>query len=318
MRNYYRVMLGQGSAHAAECFAGGFIGTDYEIEEDLTGRFHDRWRDFNREFIPIYQVIRPDKGRIAAGLAMGALWTVSKGIAHGDIVLSPDGRGACRVGEVTGEYSYATGGVLQHRRPVRWLDRVIAKAEMSEGLRGSTFTQGTAIGLNKQAAEIEALLAGASPPVAADQSLEVVGPLEQAQRVEDLVAFAMERHLEDFLVENWAQTDLGREYEVFVDEGERLGKQYPTDTGPIDILAISKDKRRLLVVELKKGRASDVVVGQVLRYMGYVKEELAEAGQEVQGVIIAMDDDHRVRRALSMTPSISFYRYQVSFKLLKG
>jgi restriction system protein len=32
--------------------------------------------------------------------------------------------------------------------------------------------------------------------------------------------------------------------------------------------AIKKDKSQLLVVELKKGRASDAVVGQVLRYMG--------------------------------------------------
>ena len=31
----------------------------------------------------------------------------------------------------------------------------------------------------------------------------------------------------------------------------------------MDILAISKDKSELLVVELKKGRASDVVVGQI-------------------------------------------------------
>ena len=45
----------------------------------------------------------------------------------------------------------------------------------------------------------------------------------------------------------------------------------------MDILAISKDQKELLVVELKKGRASDVVVGQVQRYMGYALDELAEA-----------------------------------------
>ena len=84
------------------------------------------------------------------------------------------------------------------------------------------------------------------------------------------------------------------------------------------INAISKDKKRLLVVELKKGRASDSVVGQAMRYMGYVKEELAEKGQTVQGAIIALDDDQRIRRALVMTPSIAFYRYQVSFKLVKA
>jgi len=70
-------------------------------------------------------------------------------------------------------------------------------------------------------------------------------------------------------------------------------------------------------VELKKGRASDVVVGQTLRYMGYVQEELAEEGQSVKGVIIALEDDQRIRRALAVVPSIVFYRYQISFKLMK-
>jgi restriction system protein len=44
----------------------------------------------------------------------------------------------------------------------------------------------------------------------------------------------------------------------------------------MDVLAIKKDKSQLLIVELKKGWASDVVVGQVLRYVGFVKQELAD------------------------------------------
>ena len=72
------------------------------------------------------------------------------------------------------------------------------------------------------------------------------------------------------------------------------------------------------MVELKKGRASDAVVGQTLRYMSFVQEERAEEGQTVEGVIIAHEDDQRIRRALSMTRNIAFYRYQVSFKLVKA
>jgi restriction system protein len=72
------------------------------------------------------------------------------------------------------------------------------------------------------------------------------------------------------------------------------------------------------VVELKRGRASDVVVGQILRYMGYVKEQIAEPDQIVEGAIIALEDDQKLRWALAAVPSISFYRYQVSFKLVKG
>jgi restriction system protein len=49
-----------------------------------------------------------------------------------------------------------------------------------------------------------------------------------------------------------------------------------------------------------------------------VKQELAESDQEVRGVVIALEDDQRMRRALAMTPMIDFYRYQISFKLLRG
>lgn len=307
MKNYYRVMLGSGSEHAAECFVGGFIGTDYEIHQDLSGHLHDRWQDFNRQFIPVYMSIRPDKSKIAAGLAMGALWTVAKGILRGDLVLSPDGDGGFRVGEVSGEYEYRPDGVLQHRRPVRWLDRVINRGEMSDALRSSLISRGTTASMNKHAAEIERLVAGAQPGP---------GP-GVVEGVEDPVAFAMERHLEDFLVANWAQTEFGREFEVYTEDGEQVGQQYPSDTGPIDILAVGKDRKRLLVVELKKGRASDVVVGQILRYMGYVKDALAEEGQTVEGAIVALEDDQRLRRAISMVPSIRMYRYEVNFKLVR-
>ena len=74
----------------------------------------------------------------------------------------------------------------------------------------------------------------------------------------------------------------------------------------------------MLVVELKRGRANDVVVGQVLRYMGYIKEQIAETDQTVEGAIIALEDDQKLRWAIAMVPSITFYRYQISFKLVKG
>jgi restriction system protein len=120
------------------------------------------------------------------------------------------------------------------------------------------------------------------------------------------------------LVQNWKQTELGKHYEIFEEDGEIVGQQYPSDTGPIDILALSKDKKTILVVELKKGRVSDNVVGQIQRYMGYVKEELAEKDQTVKGVIIGLDDDIRIRRALSVTNNIEFYRYKVNFQLYKS
>lgn len=70
------------------------------------------------------------------------------------------------------------------------------------------------------------------------------------------------------------------------------------------------------MIELKKGRTSDVVVGQIQRYMGYIKEEVAEANQIVKGVIIGLDSDTRLKRALSVTSNIEFYRYRIDFKLV--
>jgi len=308
MKNYYRVMLGKKSRHAEACFAGNFIGTDFNLDRDLTNSLPEEWRKFNHEFIPIYMAKNPGKTKIGAGLACGALWTVSKGILKGDLVLCPDGSGRYRVGEVTGDYAYVPDGILPHRRPVRWLNQTLDRSDMSLAMKNSSGSIGTVSDLSKYREEIEKLLGGATLPTLVSTDATV----------EDPSAFAMEKHLEDFLVQNWGQTELGREYDIYEEEGERVGQQYATDTGPLDVLAISKDKKTLLVVELKKGRASDVVVGQVLRYMGYVQEELAEEGQTVRGVIIAMEDDQRIRRALKMVPGIAFYRYQISFKLVKA
>ena len=308
MKNYYRVMLGKKSIHAQECVAGNFIGTDYGIHQDLSDKLPDEWRDFNREFIPIYLAGRPGKSRIAAGLACGALWTVSKGLKEGDIVLCPDGERHYHVGQVNGDYTYQPGSVLPHRRPVQWFSQTIDRADMSDALQGSTGAPGTANDISSHRDEIESLIAGVSAPIL----------ISTDETVEDPYAFAMEKHLEDFLIRNWAQTELAKEYDIYEDDGEYVGQQYPADTGRIDILAISKDKKTLLVLELKKGRASDAVVGQVLRYMGYVKEELAEDDQNVKGVIIAMEDDQRIQRARAMVPTIDFFRYQISFELIKA
>jgi restriction system protein len=306
-KNYYRVMLGARSVHAALARQGGFIGANFEINQDLSADLPDDWRAFNRKFIPIFLAGHPGKSKIGAGLACGALWTVCKGIAKGDMVLCPDGDGAYHVGDVTGPYQYAPGQPLPHRRPVAWRTQTIARDAMSDALKNSTGSIGTVSTVTLHAAEIEKLLAADGVP-----QLSVSDP-----EVEDAAAFAMERHLEDFLVQNWAGTELGRDYDIYTEDGELVGQQYPTDTGPMDVLAVKKDKSELLVVELKKGRASDAVIGQVLRYMGFVQDELAEPGQAVRGAIIALEDDLRVRRALAMVPSIQFFRYQVSFRLLK-
>lgn len=307
MKSYYRIMAGRKSKYVEACHTEGFIGADYGIEIDLTGKLPDNWREFNKKFIPVYFKKRPNKTKIAAGLACGMLWTVAMGIQKGDIILCPDGTGAYLAGEVSGDYFYCSGKILPHRRPVTWFSKKIERISMSLELQRSTGSTGTVCRITKYAEEIETLLAGNHK----------VTLISTDDTVEDPSVFALELHLEDFLVHNWNQTELGKNYDIYEEDGELVGQQYQSDTGPIDILAISKDEKELLVVELKKGRASDSVVGQIQRYMGYVIEELAEENQTVKGIIIALEDDLRIKRALKVANNIDFYRYKVSFNLFK-
>lgn len=307
MKQYKRIMLGANSKYAEQCYKEGFIGADFDINQDLTYSLPDNWRDFNKEFIPIWLKQYPDKSKIAAGLACGMLWTICKGINIGDIVLCPDGTGKYYVGEIAGDYYYKPNNILPHRRKVVWSNRTILRSEMSKELQHSAGSIGTTSDITKYAEEIESLIGNlpTSTIIATDAT------------VEDPSVFALEEHLEEFLVKNWSKTLLGKKYNIYQVDGELVGQQYPSDTGNIDILAISKDGKEILVIELKKGRASDVVVGQVQRYMGYIKEELLESGQTVRGAIIALEDDIRIRRALSVVNNIDFFKYEVSFKLYK-
>ncbi len=300
-RGYYRVMAGRGSMYAEQCRAEGFIGADFGIDDSLDGKLTEELRDFNKAMIPIFLRNRPDKTKIAAGLACGALWNVSKGIQIGDMILSPDGTGSYMVGDVTGAYHHAPGDILPHRRHVRWRDIRVLRSDMSESLKHSAGSISTVANISDYANEIERLTGPAAP-------LPIPGS-------DDALGFGLEAHLEQFLVDNWPQTPLGAEWDLATEDGEVIGKQYQTDAGRIDLLAESKDGTRLLVIELKRGRASDEVVGQVLRYIGFIRDQIAAPHQTVEGAIIALEDDQKLRWALSAVRDVRFYRYEIKFDL---
>lgn len=69
--------------------------------------------------------------------------------------------------------------------------------------------------------------------------------------------------------------------------------------GRIDLLAKHRRAPKWLVVELKSNRTSDQTVGQILRYTGWVLENLAAPGEEVTGMIVAQDTDEHLRYAVA-------------------
>ena len=307
MTHYNRIMLGKGSMHAATCFEGGFLGVDFDALIDLASHLQQDKSAFNRWYWTMIRERVPDKKKGSANAQGASLYRVTREIPIGTVVLAPDGSGRYRIGTITSDYHHAPGEILPHRRRVEWQERWIDRNHMSEPLQNAAGSILTDASLDGHADEIERLLGGEPTP-----AILVDGAV-----VEDPTMFAMESHLEEFLVKNWDQTELGRAYDIFTtDDGEVVGQQFPADGRTrMDILALSKDQKRFLVIELKKGRSSDEVVGQTLRYMGYVQEEVADEDQSVEGAIIALEDDHRMRRALTQVPHVRFYRYRVDFRL---
>lgn len=151
---------------------------------------------------------------------------------------------------------------------------------------------------------------GDLPPVETGETTTIGMSTESEQR------FGLERHLHEFLRDNWNHVELGRDWVLYQEPGdEEAGYEYPCDVGRIDLLAKHRNEPRWLVVELKRNQTSDQTVGQLLRYIGWVKRHLAEDGDQVHGMIICRDADNALRYALSTLQNVELRRYQVEFHL---
>jgi RecB family endonuclease NucS len=117
------------------------------------------------------------------------------------------------------------------------------------------------------------------------------------------------------LLENWKSINWGRTLEIWRGPDEESGHQLATPVGRLDFLCVDPDADALVVMELKRGRPSDKVVGQVARYIGYVSSHLAKPGQAVEGLIVAHESDDALRYAVSALPGLELMTYEVSFQL---
>lgn len=128
----------------------------------------------------------------------------------------------------------------------------------------------------------------------------------------DSFLFPIEAHLRDFLIRN-LKTVKGKTLKIFEDENGRDGREYPTKVGRIDILA-TDDEGDFFVFELKLSRGADHALGQLLRYMGWIKENMAK-GKKVHGIIVANKMDEKIRYAVKATNDITLYEYDMKFEL---
>lgn len=166
-------MLGEHGKYLNDCLEGEFIGINFMPDVDLSqlsGIEESKWR---AQMIDAFLSIYPDKSVGAARTSVGFMWTVCRGLKEGDVVLASNGQGAYNIGQIAGEYYYAPGEVLPHRRRVVWLDKVLNRKDMSKALQNSSGSIGTCCNITKYAGELNNLIFGSpestiiQPPAAA-------------------------------------------------------------------------------------------------------------------------------------------------------
>ena len=74
------------------------------------------------------------------------------------------------------------------------------------------------------------------------------------------------------------------------------------------------DDGTFVVFELKRGNSPDRAIGQLARYMGWVRQTVGK-GHGVRGIIVARNISEHLRYAASVFPSVSLFEYKVEFHL---
>jgi hypothetical protein len=125
--------------------------------------------------------------------------------------------------------------------------------------------------------------------------------------------FAYEHDLQSFLARNLELIEPGL---CLYEEDGINGIEYPAGGRFIDLLAVD-NRNDFVVIELKASKGYDRVVGQILRYMAWIKQNLADPIQKVRGIIIAKEISEDLRLATSLTGPIELYEYELMMKLAK-
>jgi endonuclease len=142
-----------------------------------------------------------------------------------------------------------------------------------------------------------------------DESDEREQATEDASGLDGSREFAFERDLRNYLAKNLHL--LERDLELYQDE-EFSGVEFPVGGRFIDILAVDA-AGRYVVIELKVSRGYERAIGQLLRYMGWIKANLAD-GKPVRGMIVASEITEDLKLAVSLVPDVQLFRYELAMK----
>ena len=262
-----------------------------------------------QELSVVVQDAYPDKPVNIQSLYTNMIWSFYHDVEPGDVIVARKGiKCLAAVGDVQGSAYYDSSKAVEavgqeitysNHLDVQWRDS-------PQNLDYENIVFGRMTLYEIDASQYQELVEGLD-----SSKIE-----EREEGIEDKAEFILEKYLEDFIVSNF-DTIFGPELSLYRDsKGEAVGQQYNTgEVGVIDILAEGPRTNDIVVIELKKGRESDRVLGQILRYMGWVTENLATEKQNVRGIIICKDSGPKLLYALSMARDVSVKYYEVDFTL---
>lgn len=128
---------------------------------------------------------------------------------------------------------------------------------------------------------------------------------------EDDEAFAAETDLRDFLAQHLDRIEKG--LRLYERDGRR-GIEFAVDDGRIDLLAIDKNDR-LVVIELKVSRGRNRALGQLVYYMAWVDKHMGHG--PCRGMVIAKDIGDVLKLAVQRISDVSLYAYSLSVNVSK-
>lgn len=130
----------------------------------------------------------------------------------------------------------------------------------------------------------------------------------------DTSQFAYESHPRDYLKNNLHVIEPGMKLYRDEEDDAITGVEFDAGGRRIDILAVDKDDN-YVVIELKVSKGHEKVIGQILRYIGWVRKNLA--GDKIRGIIIAKIISEDLRLAATETKNIELFEYDLKIDLRK-